>query len=248
MKNKKAVFIMKKNIYILLILIFILVSGSFFAQQPKIKEAAKVGHPMPYFKLTSYQGEDISISQLKGKNILLLFPRGRFMNQWCRYGHYQYAELVDLEKRLQIRKKYNLEIIQVLPYTKEEIKDWVKDFQRNLGEIENWKYPKNPGKISEGMKAWMQTARKAWPKKFDYSDGKTPLPFPILIDADRKVSIGLELFRTEWNVNRAEQNVPTIYIIDKNGILQFKYISQSTMDRPAFDYIFKFIQRMIINK
>lgn len=241
---------MKKNNYfqMIYILIFFLVFGSLFAQQPKIQQAAQLGHPMPDFKLMSYQGEEISISQFRGKNILLLFPRGRYMNQWCRYCHYQYAELVDLEKRLQIRKKYNLEIIQVLPYTREEVKNWVKDFQRNLGEIENWKYPKNPEKLSEGMKDWMHTARKAWPKTFDYSDGKIPLPFPILIDADRKVSIGLELFRTEWNLNRAEQNVPTIFIIDKNGIIQFKYISQSTMDRPSFDYIFKFIQLMIINK
>ncbi len=77
---------------------------------------------------------------------------------------------------------------------------------------------------------------------------KILLPFPILIDAGRKVSIGLELFRTEWNLNRAEQNMPAIFIIDKNGIIQFKYINQSAMDRPSFDFIPKFIQRTIINE
>ena len=218
------------------------------AQMPKIREAARIGLPMPDFKLLSYQGGDVSISQLKGKNLLLLFPRGRFRNQWCRFCHYQYAELVELEEKLHFRKKYNLEVLQVLPYTREEIKDWVKDFERNLGEIEAWKNPPNPENLNQGMRDWMETARQTWPKKFDYSDDKAPLPFPILIDADRKVSIGLELFRTEWNLNRAEQNVPTVFIIDGDGILRFKYMSQSTMDRPTMDYLFQFIERMIINE
>lgn len=201
---------------------------------------------MPDFELMSYQGEKISISRYKGKNVLLLFPRGRYENQWCRFCHYQYAELAELEKKYQIRKKYNLEILYVLPYTKEEVENWVKDFQKNLGEIEAWKNPPNPEKLSPGRKDWMITARKTWPKKFDYSSGDVPLPFPILIDADRKVSIGLELFRTEWNLSRVEQNVPTIFIIDQDGIIRFKYMSQTTMDRPSLEYIMEFIERMII--
>ena len=92
---------MKKNNYfqMIFILIFILVPSLLFAKQPKIKQAAKLGWPMPDFKLMSFQGEEISISQLKGKNILLIFPRGRYENQWCRFCHYQYAELVELEKK-----------------------------------------------------------------------------------------------------------------------------------------------------
>ena len=243
---------MKKNVCIQIITVAlginILVPGILLPQNPAIREAARIGQPMPDLKLASYQGEDISISQLKGKNILLLFPRGRFRNQWCRYCHYQYAELVELERELQIREKYNLEILQVMPYTKEEVENWVNDFERNLGEIEAWKNPPEPEKLSPPAKNWMETARRAWPKVFDYSGGDIPTPFPILIDADRKVSIGLELFRTEWNLNRAEQNVPTIFIIDEDGILRFKYMSQSTMDRPTADYILKFIDRMIIEE
>lgn len=228
------------------ILIIIILPCTLSAQRPNIREAARVGWPMPDFELMSYQGEKISISQYKGKNVLLLFPRGRYEDQWCRFCHYQYAELAELEKKYQIRKKYNLEILQVLPYTKEEVEDWVKDFQKNLGEIEAWKNPPNPEKLSSGRKNWMNTARKSWPKKFDYSSGDIPLPFPILIDADRKVSIGLELFRTEWNLSRVEQNVPTIFIIDQDGIIRFKYMSQTTMDRPSVEYIMEFIERMII--
>ena len=226
-------------------LIVIFAAGTLFAQRPKIREAARIGWPMPDFELLSYQGEKISISQYKGKNIFLLFPRGRYENQWCRFCHYQYAELVELEKKYQIREKYNLEVLQVMPYSQEEVANWVKDFQKNLGEIEAWKNPPNPEKLSPGRKNWMNTARKTWPKKFDYSSGDTPTPFPILIDAERKVSIGLELFRTEWNLSRVEQNVPTIFIIDKNGVIRFKYMSQTTMDRPSLEYILEFIERMI---
>ena len=230
------------------LLIIFLAPCMLIGQQPAIREAARIGFPMPDFKLVSHQGEEISISQLKGKNILLLFPRGRFRNQWCRFCHYQYAELVELEQKLQFRKKYNLEVIQVLPYTKEEVKSWVKDFKRNLGEIEDWKNPPNPENLDQGTRNWMKTARATWPKKLDFDPTKDPLLFHILFDADRKVSIGLELFRTEWNLNRAEQNIPTIFIIDEEGIIRFKYISQTTMDRPSNEYILKFIERMIISE
>ena len=232
------------KIYIILL---ILIPCLLTAQRPEIREAARIGQPMPDFTLTSYQGDEISLSQYKGKNILLIFPRGRFRNQWCRYCHYQYAELVAMEKELKIKSKFNLEIIQVLPYTKVEVENWVKDFPRNLGEIEAWKNPAEPENINPQMRNWMETAREAWPKVFDFSDNKIPTPFPILIDDNRKVSIGLELFRTEWNLNRAEQNIPTIFIIDQDGILRFKYMSQTTMDRPSMEYILKFIDRMIIN-
>lgn len=236
----------RQIIMISLLLVF-LGSGIPFAQQPRIGEAARIGYPMPDFTLPSIQGETISLSQYRGKNVLLLFPRGRFRNQWCRFCHYQYVELVELEKTLGIREKYNLEILQVLPYTKAEVEDWVKDFKRNLGEIEAWKNPPNQENLAPQAKAWVETSRKTWPKKFDYSEDDIPLLFPILIDADRKVSIGLELFRTEWNLNRAEQNIPTVFIIDEDGILRLKYMSQTTMDRPTFDFIFKFIDRMIID-
>ena len=230
-----------KIISIFLVITILFPSAS-FAQRPSIRQAAKIGFPMPDFELPSFQGETISISKLKGKNILIIFPRGRYENQWCRFCHYVYAELVDMEKKLQIRKKYNLEIIQVMPYTRAEVEEWTTQFKRNLGEIENWKSP-----TSQFSQSWKETARKTWPKKFDYSTGKPPLPFPILIDADRKVSIGLDLFRTEWNLSRVEQNIPTTYIIDKDGILRFKYVSQLTMDRPTVDYLLKFIDRMILN-
>lgn len=35
------------------------------------------------------------------------------------------------------------------------------------------------------------------------------------------------------------KNIPTVYIVDKNGILQFKYLSQNTFDRPGPAYLLK---------
>jgi len=237
----------RKQICVTAMVLVAAIPGVLGAQRPNIRQAARIGYPMPDFVLPSYQGDTISLSQFRGKNILLLFPRGRYENQWCRFCHYQYTELVELERTRRIREQFNLEILQVMPYTREELDDWVDDFQRNLGEIENWKYPPNEAELDAGRRAWMETARETWPMSFDTSSGEFPLPFPILIDADRKVSIGLELFRTEWNVSRVEQNVPTMFIIDENGIVQFKYMSQSTMDRPTFEYVLRFIERMILS-
>ena len=58
---------------------------------------ASVLQPMPNFTLPVYQGGEIALSQLKGKNILLIFPRGLAgENHWCHVCNYQYAELAEL--------------------------------------------------------------------------------------------------------------------------------------------------------
>jgi len=66
--------------------------------------------------------------------------------------------------------------------------------------------------------------------------------FPILVDADRTVSGGLGFFTTDWSGSDADQNIPTILIVDENGILQFKYMSQNTMDRPPLEYLIRFME------
>jgi hypothetical protein len=67
--------------------------------------------------------------------------------------------------------------------------------------------------------------------------GEVPTPFPILVDGDRTLSEGLGLFTTDWGGSTADQNVPTILIIDSQGVLQFKYMSQNTIDRPPLEYL-----------
>ncbi len=57
------------------------------------------------------------------------------------------------------------------------------------------------------------------------------------MDADRTLSQGLGFFTTNWSGSTAEQNVPAVLIVDAQGVLRFKYISQNTMDRPPLEYL-----------
>jgi len=68
------------------------------------------------------------------------------------------------------------------------------------------------------------------------------MPFPILIDADRRVSKGLGIFAEEWSGSRIDQNIRAVYIVDPKGVLQFKYISQNTFDRPSLPYLVRMIE------
>ena len=83
----------------------------------------------------------------------------------------------------------------------------------------------------------MERARRVYPKVFKATKGQVPVPFPILVDADRTVSKGLGLFTTEWSGSKAEQNIPTVFVIDPSGVVQFKYHSQNTIDRPGVNHL-----------
>jgi peroxiredoxin len=204
-----------------------------------------VQQPMPDFTLPVYQGGEITLSQLKGKNVLLIFPRGLAgKDHWCHVCNYQYAELADLETSKNIREENDLEILFVLPYSKEMVQDWVDKFAAQMADIEKWKNPGDPEKLDERGQRRLEMVKRYFPKNYTFEEGKVPLPFPILIDAEREVSKGLGVFTTEWGGSKIEQNIPTMYIIDKKGILRFKYISQNTFDRPGPDYLLEFISFM----
>jgi peroxiredoxin len=199
-----------------------------------------VGQPMPSFSLPTFQGGTFDLSGLKGKNVLLIFPRGfAAEGRWCTIDNYKYAEIVDLEKTSEIRKKYNLEIVFVFPYAKDVVAQWVDANPEQLVKIKDWKNPADPSKLDDTGKARMQRWRTSYPKDFGMEKGKVPLPFPILIDADRKVSKGLGLFATEWGGSKVDQNITSVFIVDKQGICQFKYVGQSTTDRPEYNVLFK---------
>jgi peroxiredoxin len=204
-----------------------------------------VQQPMPDFTLPVYQGGEITLSKLKGKNVLLIFPRGLAgEDHWCHVCNYQYAVLAELEKNGNMREKNDLEILFVLPYSKEMVQDWADKFAGQMADIENWKNPEDPEKLDERGRRRLEMAKRYFPKSFAFEKGEVPLPFPVLIDAEREVSKGLGVFTTEWGGSKVDQNIPTIYIIDKKGILRFKYISQNTFDRPGPDYLLKFISFM----
>ncbi len=62
-------------------------------------------------------------------------------------------------------------------------------------------------------------ARKGFPKDLTMEKGNVPSPFPLLIDEDRKLTGGLGLFTSEWGGSKADQMVPSVFILDKNGVL-----------------------------
>ena len=113
-----------------------------------------------------------------------------------------------------------------------------------LVKIKDWKNPADPSKLDDAGRARMLRWRTNYPKDFGMEKGKVPLPFPILIDADRKVSKGLGLFATEWGGSKVDQNITSVFIVDKQGLCQFKYVGQSTTDRPEYDVLFKTLAQL----
>jgi len=103
---------------------------------------------MPDFTLPAYQGGSVTLSALKGKTVILIFPRGYAApGAWCHVCNYQHSELVEYEAVRQFRKRANVEILFVLPYTREEVADWVDKYPQQLADLEAWKNPPDPAKL-----------------------------------------------------------------------------------------------------
>jgi peroxiredoxin len=212
------------------------------SQEPEVKPAL-LEQPMPDFTLPAFQGGSVSLSSLKGKNVLIVFPRGfAAEGRWCTICNYKYAELVDFEKTEQLRKKFNLEIVYVFPYGKQTVQQWLDDLPAQLDKIKAWKNPSEADKQDDKVRARMEMARKGFPKDLSAEKGKVPVPFPILMDEDRKVTKGLGLFATEWSGSKVDQLIPSVFVVDKQGILRFKYIGQNTWDRPSWEYMEKVLE------
>jgi peroxiredoxin len=209
---------------------------------PPALSPVTVGSPMPDFTLPSYQGPPVSLSGLRGKTVILIFPRGYSApGAWCHVCNYQYSELVDYDARQQFRQKANVEILFVMPYAKEAIADWVDKYPQQLSDLEAWKNPADPSKLDDAGRQRMTRARRVYPKSFTVVKGQVPIPFPILLDADHTVGKGLGIFTTEWSGSKVDQNVPTVFVIDPSGVVQFKYFSQNTIDRPGVDHLAKVV-------
>ncbi len=226
-------------------LIAIMMAAAYSATAAHAQMPVSVGQHMPDFTLPAVQGGDVSLADLSGRNVLLVFPRGKVGDHWCQICHYQYAELVELEQRRGLRAQHNLEIVFVLPYGRDEVQAWANMFPSQMEVIEGWKNPPNPASLSEGQRRWMQTAREYFPRHFTYDGGEIPVPFPILVDGDRTLSRRLRLFTTNWDGSEVEQNIPTIFLLDGEGVVQFKYHSQTTFDRPSPEYLVRVIERLL---
>lgn len=101
-----------------------------------------------------------------------------------------------------------MEILFVLPYGKEVVKEWVGKFYDQLQDLEKGKNPPESDKLDERGQRRMEFYKRVFPKSFAFEEGQIPLPFPILIDDGAAVSKGLGLFTTEWGGSKVEQNIP----------------------------------------
>lgn len=106
----------RKSISLGLIL-FVLSSTLSYAQEGSVRPT--VFHlPISDFTLPVYQGGELTLSSLKGKKVLLFFPRGHVKDNetWCNICQYQYADFADLITNEKIQEKNNLEVVCILPY------------------------------------------------------------------------------------------------------------------------------------
>jgi peroxiredoxin len=235
---------MKKMIASVLVLL-VLVCVNVYPQNSEVKTGI-VGQKISNFTLPTYQGQEFSMQSLRGKNVLFIVSRGKYADtKWCTICHYQYADWANLALTKNIREKYNLEIVFMLPYPKDSLINWEKAFPAEMAKVEKWKNPDHPESLTAKQKEWMEFARTTFPQTFDFMSKKVPLPLPVLIDDKLEVSKGLDLSRTEWDKCKTLQNIPAVFIIDKEGVIRFKYISQNTVDRPTSDYILNFIEKML---
>lgn len=202
------------------------------------------GDPMPDFTLPVYGGGDFSLSNNKGKNIMLIFPRGWIGTQWCPYCPYQYLELENLQKTSNIEKKYNVKIMFVMPYSRERVKDWLEKFPAAMQTVQNIKNPQQPpakGSIQEYYVNW---ARNSFPLQFETKETDVHTVIPVLVDENHALSRQLKIYTQFWDGVQSEQNMASAFIIDKNGILKFKYIGQMTEDRPSVQYLLDVLKNM----
>lgn len=234
-----------RNVLFGILLIFLAFQMGF--AQDVLLEPVGLGETMGDFSLKTFQGESVTLSDYQGKkNVLLVFPRGKVMEDlWCPLCYYQYAELAEWEQKMDIRNTYNLEILFVLPYPKDSIQLWREAANGGLSTIERWKHPTGYDTLTGGLKRWADYMREFYPAQYNYPGGVLEISIPVLMDEDKSVSKALYLFTKEWGGTRADQNMPTVFLLDKNGVVQFKYHSQYTNDRPTVAYIEKYIQNML---
>ena len=182
------------------------------AQAPQLRPVT-VGSPMPDITLPVYQGGEVTLSDLRGKRVMLVFPRGLSRpDSWCHVCPYQLAELADYDASANFRENSNLEVLYVIPYPREKVGEWIQAFPQLFQDIEDRKNPPNAADLDEAGRARAERSRQVYPKTFWMEPEEVEQAFPILVDHDHAVSSGLGLFTTDWSGSNAEQNVPIISI------------------------------------
>jgi peroxiredoxin len=215
------------------------------AQDQAIKKAY-LGQPMSDFTLSSLDGKSVKLSDLKGRNVLLVFPRVFYQtNEYCSLCGYQYAELADHYQADQWREKYDLEVLYVFPFAADVVHTWLARTPKMLEEVEGWKNPSAEELKKDQVKRWMEMTRRLCPQKYAFTAAAIPMPFTILVDDQRELSKGLDLFREEWSGGKGDQNIPSVFLLDKEGVVRFKLVGQHTIDRPSAAYLEAIIKAVL---
>lgn len=197
-------------------------------------QPALIGQRFPEFNLPALQGGEVSLASLKGKNVVLVVPRVRYgEGKWCTICNYGYAELAALDAAEGFRKALDAEVVYLLPFGREMAEAWIEATPEELAKIKGWKDPSEADKANAGRMRMAENARRLLSMDLTSEKGKVAKPFPILLDAERSVTGPLGLFATEWAGAKAEQGVPSVFVLDAQGVIRFKHVAQnSPWDRP----------------
>jgi peroxiredoxin len=218
-------------------------TGDSFAQ--KRDDLAIMGAPLADFTLPVYGGGDFKLSDVKGKNVLMVFPRGKYSAEgWCGICMYQYVELVDAELNLKLKDKYNLEVLFVMPFDVATIDKWFEALPTELNDYYSWK-TKDLTNATPPEKKWAEYV-KTHLKSIVYEKGKVPKPFKLLVDGNN-FTLGkrMDIYKAEWSGAKLDQFQPTVILLDTKGNVVYKYMSQHTLDRPNVEYLIKMMNTLL---
>lgn len=243
---------MKRTAFALCVLLVALCIGSAptlraqTAAEPEFKPAI-IEQSVADLTLPVYQGGEYALSKSRGKNVIIIVPRfWAAPGAYCTICDYQYLNFVDIEKTRQFRKTYNAEIVYLFPFGRDDVAKWLDSLPEQMDKIKAVKYPTDPSKLDDKAKARMERWSKFFPKDFSLKPGEAPMPFPILLDPERKIAKMWGVFSSDWGGSKVDQGIPSVFIIDAEGRLMFKYIGQNTTDRPSPEYLANILE--MINK
>jgi peroxiredoxin len=235
-----------KNLFLIALCLLIVIPVSFSQKRPLVM--AIIGEPLKNFTLPVYQGGEFNLESERGKNLLLVFPRGYYDKDiWCDICSYEYLDLVDEFYNKKLAEKYNLDLVFILPYPDTTITRWLQEMPEVYESFEASKHMEDT-LTNERALTWVHFANKHFPKIFTINEEGVPKPYRILSDADHQFSERLEIFKTEWWGTKVEQNMPTLILLDQEGNVIFKYISQHTIDRPNSEYLKAMMDKLITQK
>lgn len=216
---------------------------SLFSAGQLTAEPVMPGQTFPDFDLPALQGGAVSLASLRGRNVIVIVPRVRYgEGKWCTICNYGYAELAALDAAEDFRRATNTEVVFVAPFGRDITSAWIEATPAELAKIGGWKNPPEAERADPKVAKRMVNARRLLTMELAAEPGTVAKPFPILLDAERTLTGGLGVFATEWGGAKAEQGIPAVYILDRDGVVRFKHVAQtSTWDRPETRTILDFV-------